>query len=299
MLKHFVRYLAFSALLVGAFIATPVKPVHAIGNTLYVAMTGSNTGNCQAALSPCLTITYALTQAVDGDQILVAAGTYSEGVVVNVNVSITGAGMQATIVDGGGTGDVFFIPVGKAAYLEKMTIQNGVTSADGGGIENYGNLTLVQVRVTDNNGNRGGGIYSEGPVTLTDVMVYNNISSSSGGGLFLAQAGTATLERVAVYSNHALSGSSYGGGIHHQGGGTLYLTNVSIYNNTSNNGGGVVNTGASTVHVLNSTISGNHVAATPGLTGGFPNYSTADVKDNILSPNPSAQCSNGRDPIGQ
>src|SRR5258706_188741 len=135
-----------------------------------VAMTGSNTGNCQAALSPCLTITYALTQAVDGDQILVAAGTYSEGVVVNVNVSITGAGMQATIVDGGGTGDVFFIPVGKAAYLEKMTIQNGVTSADGGGIENYGNLTLVQVRVTDNNGNRGGGIYSEGPLTLTDVM---------------------------------------------------------------------------------------------------------------------------------
>src|SRR5258706_16004197 len=122
MLKHFVRYLAFSALLVGAFIATPVKPVHAIGNTLYVAMTGSNTGNCQAALSPCLTITYALTQAVDGDQILVAAGAYSEGGGGNLNGSITRAGGQGTIVDGGGARDGLFFSLRKNAPPQKKNI---------------------------------------------------------------------------------------------------------------------------------------------------------------------------------
>src|SRR5258706_16397489 len=121
MLKHFVRYLAFSALLVGAFIATPVKPVHAIGNTLYVAMTGSNTGNCQAALSPCLTITYALTQAVDGDQILVAAGTHRERAGGKRKVLFFGAGGEAEIQGGGGQGEMGFFSPGKTTCPRKKT----------------------------------------------------------------------------------------------------------------------------------------------------------------------------------
>ncbi len=57
----------------------------------YVAPTGVDTGDCSASASPCATITYAQTQAVDGETVHVAAGTYPELVIVTKSLVFEGA----------------------------------------------------------------------------------------------------------------------------------------------------------------------------------------------------------------
>jgi hypothetical protein len=57
----------------------------------YVAPTGVDEGDCSASASPCATITYAQSQAVDGETIHVAAGTYPELVIVTKSLTFEGA----------------------------------------------------------------------------------------------------------------------------------------------------------------------------------------------------------------
>ena len=61
----------------------------------YVATTGTDAGACQASASPCLTVGYAVTQAVTNDTVHVAAGTYPE--LVSVDKSLTFKGANAGI----------------------------------------------------------------------------------------------------------------------------------------------------------------------------------------------------------
>jgi uncharacterized repeat protein (TIGR01451 family) len=63
---------------------------------LNVAPTGNNTGNCQPG--PCLTITYALSQAPSGASINIAAGTYNEALRVTQSVTLNGAAAATTII---------------------------------------------------------------------------------------------------------------------------------------------------------------------------------------------------------
>lgn len=70
--------------------------------TKFVATTGSNGGSndCETSGSPCLTLTYALTQSTSGDIISVAAGTYTETsyLAVGPGISIIGAGVDVTTI---------------------------------------------------------------------------------------------------------------------------------------------------------------------------------------------------------
>lgn len=83
--------------------------------TLYVAKSGANNGGNQCAdpANPCLTISYALETADDGDEILVAEGTYIENIVVQENIALRGGydsldwkhdlSQYETILDGSGS----------------------------------------------------------------------------------------------------------------------------------------------------------------------------------------------------
>ena len=85
-------------LLVGGLLAGTIA-TSSEAATLYVATSGTNAGTCQISGSPCLTVTYALSQAAAaGDTINVAAGTYVEEVTVAKSVVVNGAGMASTII---------------------------------------------------------------------------------------------------------------------------------------------------------------------------------------------------------
>lgn len=63
----------------------------------YVSTTGTNSGDCSVAATPCQTITYALSQADNGTLVHVAAGTYTEALTINKAVTIEGAGVSTAI----------------------------------------------------------------------------------------------------------------------------------------------------------------------------------------------------------
>ena len=114
---------------------------------LFVATTGVDAGDCTDSMSPCLTIQYAVDVAApSGDTIYVAAGTYVENVTVDRDISIEGAGLGTTTVDGNGAGQVVVVWPDIDVILMGMTITNGL-SDNGGGIENEGNLTVDSCRV--------------------------------------------------------------------------------------------------------------------------------------------------------
>ena len=77
---------SFIFLLVFFFIGQPYY-VAANGNTRYVSATGADSGDC--TLNPCATIAYAISKAVDGDTIDIAAGTYTEAGILVGNQDIT------------------------------------------------------------------------------------------------------------------------------------------------------------------------------------------------------------------
>jgi CSLREA domain-containing protein len=209
-----------------------------------------------------------ITFAINGTFQLTLAGA-SENAALNGDLdvtddlTITGNGRTATIVDGGGTAvndRVFHVdPLGTGTHLSlsRLTVQHGNVAGAGGGIldDAKATLSLDDVAVRDNNastrdggisnesnynvaaltnvaiiGNRAddvGGLGNEGIVTMTDTTVANNTAESTGG-LFLG--GIATLTRVTVSGNRATGAPAlFIGGI--EAGGTVTIVNSTISGN--------------------------------------------------------------------
>ena len=270
-----------------------VQPVFAGGGGLdfYVATTGIDSGNCLT--DPCRTITYAMNQAGSGDRVHIAAGTYAENLTLNKNLNLIGAGMNATILDGGGIGVVIYDGSYNLAVMD-MTIQNGHhVGGSGGGIAHWGGtLNLTRVKVVGNAANYGGGLFSSGELTITDCVFSGNNAETAtnvgyGGGLFIQGNGVnATLFNVSISGNTA-TGSS--GGLHNQRMGTVNLTNVTISGNTAKTNGAISNTNSSILNLVNSTIADNLFSA-GGSNGGIANYATVNFKNTIVAGNAGSNC---------
>lgn len=68
----------------------------------YISLAGFDTGDCSNIVTPCRTFVYTMTQAVSGDLVQAAAGTYTENgyIFVPLNVDIRAAGIDITVVKG-------------------------------------------------------------------------------------------------------------------------------------------------------------------------------------------------------
>jgi hypothetical protein len=270
-----------------------IQPALAGGGGLdfYVATTGIDSGNCLT--NPCRTITYAMNQAGSGDRVHIAAGTYAENLTLNKNLNLIGAGMNATILDGGGIGVVIYDGSYNLAVMD-MTIQNGHhVGGSGGGIAHWGGtLNLTRVKVVGNTANYGGGLFSSGELTITDCVFSGNNAETAtnvgyGGGLFIQGNGVnTTLVNVSISGNTA-TGSS--GGLHNQRIGTVNLTNVTISGNTAKTNGAITNTNSSILNLVNSTIADNLFSA-GGSSGGIGNYATVNFKNTIVAGNAGSNC---------
>jgi hypothetical protein len=292
------QFLAGILIAVALLAGTPARPVAAIATTRYVnGATGADSGDCIG--SPCLTIGYAISQSVDNNIIQIAAGTYPERITVNHNISFVGAGVDSTVLDGGGGGRVVEIITGKVVLLKSLTIQNGNAGSDaGGGIDNHGTLSLANVKVVNNTAEFGGGIASDYMLAITDSIITGNHATTDsygfGGGLALTGTnGEVSLTGVTISNNTA---SNYSGGIHDQidnsVSGSLTLTNVTISGNTAQQAGAMANTNHAITRVINSTIADNHYSAGGG-NGGIANYATISFINTIIAGNQGFNCGLG------
>lgn len=140
---------------------------------------------------------------------------------------------------------IFAVPGGATVSLSGLTVANGDSAAEGGGVRNAGLLSISRAVISGNHANGGGGIYSPGRLYLHDSTLSGNSASFDGGGLY--QVGTALVVNTTVSGNSAGLG---GGGV--SNGAFSPATSTSLT-------------------LLNSSIVGN--SAAPGTGGGVEAFS--------------------------
>ena len=151
--------------------------------------------------------------------------------------------------------------IGSLAIRDSEIDQNDVAT-EGGGVYADGPLTIQTSYIHDNlAGNTGGGIRADGAFSLVVSTLAAN-TATYGGGLF-NNSTNATVDRVFIYQNHALTpDDGQGGGIYNNN--TLVLTNSTLNGNTADFQGGALYN-LNDLSSYNNTIREN----TAGVGGGI------------------------------
>jgi predicted outer membrane repeat protein len=222
-----------------------------------------------------------------GGAVNVAAGTYTENVTIDQDLTLQGAGVDRTIVDGGASDSVLVIASGTEASISGLTIRNG-SAPWGGGVYVSGAaiLTLSNSAVVSNTATWGAGgiVNAGGALTISDSTVMDNVVSEGKGGGIYTMGGTLTLHNSAVASNHARGDG--GGGIYN-GGGTLTIRNSAIISNTADNQGGGIANWEGPLAISDSIMRGNRVRGANAGGGGLFNANAAVVTNVTFSGNRS------------
>jgi PKD repeat protein len=217
------------------------------------------------------TIQAAIDAAAPGDEIVVAAGTYSEridfrGKAITVRSS---AGPLLTIIDGANfSGSVVTAITGEgpATILEGFTITGG-SALEGGGMRNVGTSPTVRDCIFSGNSatDRGGGMYNRaGSPTIIRTHFKLNSAAAMGGGVFNLEASPTIIE-----SRFSQNTANKGGGMRNYLNSHPTLANcVFDDNHAGEEGGGMDNRKNSNPVVTNCLFVGNSA----GSGGAMHNY---------------------------
>jgi hypothetical protein len=248
-----------------------------------------------------------INKTAPGGTLSIGPGTYFENLVIDKNITLQGAGVDVTVVDGNNAGRVFEIRNSAVVNIRGLTIRNGYDTAaepqsGGGGIWNLGSLTLDEVAVVQNCSEfgSGGGILNSGPLTLNRSTVSGNrVVRGEGGGICTLSNTSLALDSCTVSSNK-VERQGNGGGISLLSGATLALKNTTLSGNRVNegNGGGIANSG--TVTATSCTIAGNSAFATlsSGKGGGIWNLGTVRSQSTLIAGNQSSVAGTNATPAG-
>jgi uncharacterized repeat protein (TIGR01451 family) len=194
---------------------TVISQVH---GTRYVAPTGVNEepdgtdNNCLVDWKPCRTVQWAVDQAMNGDTVKVAAGSYTSTAssVVRIDKSVTLVGgcsmaapgwtcdpkMYETKLDAQASASNRRRVIEIAGTPGPVTVDgfhllNGYVNNSGGGIRASGaTVVLMRDRIYGNTaaGSSGGGVYlSNVDATIVDSRIYANTTTGFGAGIFAWQ----------------------------------------------------------------------------------------------------------------
>ncbi len=308
------RFFSVFILLPLLFSVQGITPAHAAG-IRYAKQAASGTGDCSTWANAC-TLQTALTFAVSGDEIWVAAGTHKPIFVgtgrgntfqLKSGVALYGgfAGtetlrternpvLNVTILSGDLDNNDSQTPI-----ITNLTTVTGTTTNSYHVVTGAGGGTLDGFTITAGNANGGGvcpgdncggGMYNDSmkSPTLTNVIFSGNSASHSGGGMYNYYYSSPTLTNV-TFENNSAGG---GGGIYNEYHSNPTLTNVIFNGNYSaGNGGGMCNWDSNYPTLMNVTFSGN--SADDG--GGMYNYSSSPSLTNVTFSDNSATNGGGMD----
>ena len=246
------------------------------------------------------------TAVVEGLTISDGSATSGAGVLIDngalaylINDAISS---NAATVRGGGV-----VVESATTEISGGTVSNNTSDINGGGIYASGSaiVTISDAVISDNAAIfAGGGLYVHGTgttVTLNDsdlsnntlsnaagdgagVFVYtasfaadnstitDNTAPRSGGGLFIDQSSTVTLNDSGVSDNTASPGG--GGGVFIDGNSGLTITDSILSGNYGSNNGGGIFANSATVDISGTTVSGN---TTDYAGGGIRGQDSSDI----------------------
>jgi len=238
-----------------------LAPATAIGATITVCWDGS---------ADYSTIQAGINAAVNGDEVVVCAGTYTGSGNKNLDfdgraITVRGeAGPDSTIIDceGGDRGFYFHSGEGPASIVEGFTITNGHAFGGGG------------IRCSDSS------------PTITNCTIIGNsvVGLCVGGGIY-CPGGSPTITNCTISENW---GGEIGGGFYCTGGNPA-ITNCTISGNSARLGGGGIYSVRSNLAITSCTISGNSTE----IGGGIYTTDDATVSDCTISTNAAAYYGGG------
>jgi predicted outer membrane repeat protein len=277
----------------------------------YAKPAASGAGACTSWEDAC-TLQTALTTAINGDDIWVAAGTHKptagtdrtatfqlkNGVALyggfagtetawternpSVNVTVLSGEIGAL----GNSDNSYHVVTGATgAILDGFTITAGNCSSvpspnnrGGGMYNNFSSPTLTNVTFSGNAAAYGGGMQNNGSSpTLTNVTFSGN-SADYGGGMENVNS-SPTLTNVTFSGNNASGAFAYAGGMSNYSGDPV-LTNVTFSGNSANYGGGIYSSGGS-LSIRNTIFWGN-TATTEGAQIYDDGSGTPSVSDSVV-----------------
>jgi hypothetical protein len=246
-----------------------------------------------------------------------APGTASGTTTININANtvkysitsvlsitkptvINGSGPAATIIDGGGTTQVFNIAAGVSVTINDVTISGGDAGDSSAGCTT-GVPPFFFHSCPQENGNPGGGIANAGALVLENSVVTGNVTAAGVlpfSNFFIIFCSP----NCPAKAGESAGGGGHGGGIYNgPSGASMSILNSTVSSNTSGAGGnatdgdsgsgtgagagtgepggtagyggfggGIFNDFGSTLSIANSTISGN-AAGTGGNAGAGSN----------------------------
>lgn len=172
--------------------------------------------------------------------------------------------------------------------LSSSGVHHNSASVKGAGLLNAATAIITDVTIESNVGQGvalGGGIYNYGDLTMTNSTLLSN-TAYYGAGMSNAFA-TAHVTNVTFSSNAA---SAYGGAIDNLAA-TLYLTNVTVNRNAAGSAGGLLNQ-----NLQNTNLYLTNVIFAKGSTGENCMFGKAPVlSDHNLSSDASCNFGAGRD----
>ncbi|MBN2858499.1 MAG: hypothetical protein JXN63_08880, partial [Candidatus Delongbacteria bacterium] len=197
--------------------------------TYYVDSTRGNDGYPGTSIGPWEHISYAISQAVAGDTLMLSGtfylgqdpGVTSNGIEITKSLTFIGEGAKSTFVKAHlnpatAAYRVFKVNIGSAVTMMNMSIENGVSAGNGGAIVNWHVLNLIDVNISNNQcADYGGAIFNYGNLTFNRVTMHDNTAGEYGGALY-SQGLYASLQSITMI-NTTISGNTVtnnsGGGI--------------------------------------------------------------------------------------
>ena len=201
----------------------------------------------------------AIDAASDGDEILVAPGTYGESINFGGKAVIVAStsGPAFTTIDGAGLPANSWVVrmangEGRDSVLRGFTVSNSPFS----GIACDGASPSIINCVVIENGDDGVVVVNGSPL-LSDCLIEGNCTNPNSGGNGLEFYNCTGLVDRCIIANHNLAG--FGGGVRLDYSSVL-ITNTLIMNNASSGAGGI-STYQSHPSLINCTLTGNYPAA--------------------------------------
>jgi len=264
-----------------------VVPVSLAG-TIYVDQANSSGVEDGTEAFPFTTIQAGIAEAVIGDKVAVAPGTYKEAIVMLDGVSVLGAGWRTTIIDSS-------LQNGSAVTFDRTRlgpVLSGFTITGGNG-DQRSDVGGVPVTI-------GGGILilNSSPIIRENLIIGNVIDEGYclGAGIYIDAQDTdhPAIEKNIIMNNVALSTTvvdeGRGGAIYatvKNGGATI--SGNRIEGNLSFAGGGVMvdNMSNTTVTIERNTVRDNEAVVGAGLWLLESDGSTTQVINNLFVENHS------------
>ena len=289
----------------------PGEPSYTVQNeigegVICVAMSGEDTPGCGAEENPCRTVQHAADEALPGDEIRVAAGTYTgtnnygglwqlvyltrtltiRGGYTTTNWTTPDPEANPTTLDAEGEGRVLVISDTITVHAEGLRFEGGDATGLGGGPDNR---------------DAGGGLYIfTATVTISDCLIFSNTGSIAGpgygGGLYV-RGGSVALRHNEIVSNTAGTNVyGFGGGLYLDHGSAILLQNEVMSNTASywddGYGGGMYLDGSfaedyPSASLLGNTLQGNYGSRRSDGQGGgmYANHYHVELLDNLVQYN--------------